>query len=1110
MPYLSPKKHFGQKLVLNQLLLTRFGIDPLKEHWDGNRRVSPIERFTKIFKTREPGLSGNRQHHYLGDLLAEWQPTWAYNESQLLAFDDNIVAHTDVINRRRRDPIEWKYFQWASLLFADMYLFEYFQDREALRGELNGYLTRFNAYWEGRGFTTGISPYEPADLNKICLQNATGSGKTLLMHVNVLQFKHYVHQYDLADQYGQVILVSPNERLSTQHQQELTQSALPNERLQPGGGDLLIGESEGLKRINVTEITKLHSQAGVQRMAVASFGDNNLLLVDEGHRGLGAGQRRNEEKSWLEKRDRLAANGFTFEYSATFKEAVVAANDAAIEVAYARNILFDYSYRYFYEDGYGKDYRIFNLPNDQERQEHNYLTAALLSFYQQLRLSADKKTVWRDYNLARPLWVFVGASVVKDDGKKEAAKQYNERASDVAKILRFVASFLANPHDSKAAISRLLANEGHRLGLIDASNHNLFYDAFSYLEDIRLDTETVFADICDRLFGASTPAPLRVERIAGDSGELLLRLEGAEAPFGLINVGDAAGLAKHLERQFADTDFVQVVDSQFADPKFAEVRQDSSPINLLIGSKKFIEGWDCWRVSSMGLMNTGKREGAQIIQLFGRGVRLKGKDMSLMRTSRYQKVVPPPHIGLLETLNVFGVGADFMETFKRYLQDEGLPGNDQPHIEKLTLNKFDPALGEELKILRPKHRPGAGRVYDFKLDGPYIRLTGPDMAALERLAQQPLLIDRYPKLGRMIAPDQDGDGVVIKAPTPVRFDGMRLSLLDWPKLYLALERHCRQHGYANILVEADALRPLLARTDWYQIRIPDAHWQLTMDNAATWQSVALETLARLCDWLFHRSKRAYLEPRMELVTLNEYPDNIPADDEYSVHIDQNREALIKDIQKLAHHFDSGQLGAYTSNAGAVNGEHISAHLFNPLLHADDERIRIAPVALEQSEYRFVQDFKAWLKDHAQTLEENGEAFYILRNQVFRGVGFFEAGGFWPDFILWHIDAEGAQTIVFTDPHGLRVGEGRGSDKIQFSKLIKDTENRINRHAEVKVRLESVILSPSNAAQIRSLWNMTEDELADLHVFFMEKTPKYLDQLAGVARGERFRTTSTSM
>jgi len=65
---------------------------------------------------------------------------------------------------------------------------------------------------------------------------------------------------------------------------------------------------------------------------------------------------------------------------------------------------------------------------------------------------------------------------------------------------------------------------------------------------------------------------------------------------------------------------------------FDKIKNPSSTINILIGAKKFIEGWDTWRVSTMGLLNIGTSEGPQIIQLFGRGIRLKGKDMSLQRS----------------------------------------------------------------------------------------------------------------------------------------------------------------------------------------------------------------------------------------------------------------------------------------------------------------------------------------------------------------------------------------------------------------------------------------------------------------------------------------------
>ena len=455
MTYLNPKQYFGQKLVLTQWLLTRFGIDPQSEQSDDGRRVPPLIRLTKCFRDVEPGLTADRHHRYLGALLAHRQATWLTTDDQLRGFDANIVRHTDAINRRRREPIHWKYFQWATLLFAEICLYEYFRDREQLRQSLNRQVDRFNAHWQARKYETGIQQYKQAELNKLCLQNATGSGKTLLMHVNVLQFQHYASHFSVRDQYGQVILVSPNERLSEQHRQEMTQSGLANERLAPDGGDLLTGTHRALGRVSVTEITKLHETESAQRMAVDSFGDNNLLLVDEGHRGLGSATRRNQESGWLKTREKLAGCGFIFEYSATFKEAVVAANEKTIEAAYAKNILFDYSYRYFYADGYGKDYRIFNLPSTAQQQEHAYLCAALLAFYQQLKLSKNKGDVWQAFNLARPLWVFVGASVVKDDGKKEAGKRYDEPASDVANIINFLAWFLSHADEAKAIIESL-------------------------------------------------------------------------------------------------------------------------------------------------------------------------------------------------------------------------------------------------------------------------------------------------------------------------------------------------------------------------------------------------------------------------------------------------------------------------------------------------------------------------------------------------------------------------------------------------------------------------------------------------------------------------------
>jgi hypothetical protein len=65
----------------------------------------------------------------------------------------------------------------------------------------------------------------------------------------------------------------------------------------------------------------------------------------------------------------------------------------------------------------------------------------------------------------------------------------------------------------------------------------------------------------------------------------------------------------------------------------------------------------------MGLLNMGQGEGSQIIQLFGRGVRLKGKGYSLKRTLPQDRP-KGTHLDKLEALNIFGVRANYMATFK--------------------------------------------------------------------------------------------------------------------------------------------------------------------------------------------------------------------------------------------------------------------------------------------------------------------------------------------------------------------------------------------------------------------------------------------------------------
>ncbi len=1075
----KPKQHgFRNKLLLNQWLISQFGIDPLHEWKVDGRAVRPMHILAQpIQDPQMEGLDESNTHRFFHNLVAA--PLFheaPLGRQQLQYYEENIFRHTQRINEKRDRPVVWKYFQWLTLLFTEVYLDRYFNDRDGLLSSLNEYVERFNRHWDG---FADVPPYEDDDLNKLCYQNATGSGKTLIMHVNLLQFQHYAKQAGRSDDLSRVILLTPNERLSEQHLREFDQSGIKSEWFVGGRNTLFTAEAKGLRRVDVLEITKLQDQEGPNTIATRSLGDQNLVLVDEGHRGMSG----KDEGAWFSRRNMLCAKGFTFEYSATFAQAVAAAKNEAFENSYAKTTIFDYSYRYFYEDGFGKDYQILNLSQSFEETYETYLAACLLKFYQQRRVYDDQRTALLPFNLEKPMWVFVGNSVVKAAGTK-AEKAV---ASDVAKIAQFVANFLHAPQDAQRRIGQIITGTGQDTGLLDEEGGDIFAGSFNYLAKQMNAGETVedlYQDMLARLFNSPAGGVLTLSRIKGDSGEIALRCGAAEEPFGLINVGDALGLSKHCDDV---CEHVEVADSEFTGAMFSTVHDSSSPVNLLIGSKKFVEGWDCWRVSTMGLMHVGKSEGTQIIQLFGRGVRLKGCEWSLKRSGHTLLPKPAPKfIEELETLNVFGIEADFMEKFRTFLKEEGLPGNERRKTITIPLNvTYD--FGKRLKTLRPKRKASDGREYDFKRDAPVPTLGEiPDY-----LRHNTIVSDWYP---RIQAVQSRGSSQAAQKHRGA-LEREHCALLDYDALFFEVEQFKRERSWLNINVSKAGIRRLLEDHGWYTLYIPADRLAPTgFDNVRLWQQVAAELLKRYCEHYYNHCKSAFIEPRLELRELEKGDDNFPDTGEYQLIVDGSEEQVIQSIQQikedLAKHKDK------LLHVGDLCAVNFGRHLYEPLFHLrKGGKITILPVALNESEYQFVSDLKAHCDAHQAEFEKDGKELFLLRNMSRgRGVGFFEAGNFHPDFIMWLLQ-DGKQYVTFIEPHGL-VHEGPASKKIELHKRIKDVEARL---ADPDVVLNSFILSWTKHTQLD--WGLSRPELEKRHVLFMTDDKKHYvgKLLAAVAR-----------
>ena len=103
----------------------------------------------------------------------------------------------------------------------------------------------------------------------------------------------------------------------------------------------------------------------------------------------------------------------------------------------------------------------------------------------------------------------------------------------------------------------------------------------------------------------------------------------------------------------------------------------------------------------------------------------------------------------------------------------------------------------------------------------------------------------------------------------------------------------------------------------------------------------------------------------------------------------------------------------------------------------------------------------------------------------RGIGFFEAGNFYPDFILWLI-IDRKQYINFIDPKGLRNLKGPDDPKIAFFKTIKTIEDDL-RSQDSMITLNSFIVSNTRSPEV-GWWDggMTKEQFEKMHVFFQEE------------------------
>ena len=353
------------------------------------------------------------------------------------------------------------------------------------------------------------------------------------------------------------------------------------------------------------------------------------------------------------------------------------------------------------------------------------------------------------------------------------------------------------------------------------------------------------------------------------------------------------------------------------------------------------------------------------------------------------------------------------------------------------------------------------------------------------LQKNQVVLNWYPKIQAMKSAGVSG-GDDEDAPNPDWLTARHVAFLDLDRLHFELERFKAERGWHNLNLTRSGLAGLLADTTWYRLLIPES--ELTFDSFARvqlWQEIALALLRKYVERYYSFRKREWELPHLEYRDVAADDPNFPCvvreggtEYGYRILIEESQQEVVAKLGELKIAIEAGTLKPWEFRG--IKAISFERHLYQPLLFLDGSAVEISPAPLNKGERRFVEDLKAFHEANPEFFAE--KELYLLRNlSKGRGVGFFEAGNFHPDFIVWQLAGE-HQRVAFVDPKGIR-NVGLQDPKIGFHETVKEIEQRLGDPAVV---LESFIVSNTPSHVMRKQWGIEKDEMTRRHIVFQDE------------------------
>jgi hypothetical protein len=886
------------------------------------------------------------------------------DEKILDAVKKYLKAYNTYLEAQKQNKVTLRYYQILAIYFTEVFL----RNRDSK--EFEDFAKSALAYWM-----------------------ATGSGKTMIMHINVFQFiEHNKGFKDL-----EIIITTPGVNLIHQHEREVTPLV-----------EYLNKMHRNKIRFTIDTTSALLNKAD----DFFDFPDNKkyqrLILVDEAHIGLGTSQK-DDEGEFLKLRRRLnIKHSFLFEYSATFHNL-----DSKLENEYSKSIIYDYNYNLFYRDGYGKDFYFQKVTEDvlQNGSLNDNLALNLkvieekLDVFNELDYSNIKDLFSATTFPDRPLIAFMGNTV---NDKKDEGKKGDDELSDISKIVDYLAKL----------------SEAEREKFKNVFNND-------YKGKLRLTRNTQADD------------------------EILLSY-GTGDYWGIINVGNGLNFINDYKGDNVEkVTSTSVVISNIEKYLFENIDKPHSPINVLIGSRKFAEGWNCFRVSVIGLINLGKTKGNKIIQIFGRGVRLKGlkndgKRKDLNHIEDYFSLTHSDFDKLkrLETLCVFSLQRSYLETFTEAVSSEleitkTFEISVNPGLIKLNSGvvAFD-TYKKDLKIFKlSKTSVDVKRVllypndkkveYEFVLDG----------------KQQKSTINNF-SFSLDYRTNRNVEGKNIKN-TLKQVNDKHSAFINYQPFVKTLTEQAEESNIqlykAGATLSKIAVDDVLAYIDEikYKEELPELDFDFTENVNTKIGEEFVKKVRNKINWHLNSSIYEYEEElkqstseikgdfieKYTLVKSFKLSKKVGATTKQKTEKELNQE--IADFTKTIRDIEN-----------ALIIDKIGNHIYEPLLRENKlvlkDDVKLTPDKLNDGEKKFVMDFAAYIKEKPEKFKDFD--VYLMRNvESLKSIGIYlndDSEVFYPDFIMWLIGKDKVY-INFIDPKGQMGTKDFATEQYKEKVIIAD-------------------------------------------------------------------------